>query len=416
MIAKDQSRTLRIALAGLGVVGEGVYRILKKDADLISQRTSSKIRLVAVSARSKKEFLDPDIEFVADSRTLATRNDIDVIIEVIGGVKVAKELCELALKNHKIYITANKQLIAEHGTELVKLAGINGSYLAFEAAVAGSIPVIKLFKEGFSANKITSFSAILNGTCNYILSKMGEEGLGFAEALKTAQELGYAEADPAFDINGTDTGHKLALLSAVAFGINPEFKDIHVEGIEQISAQDIALAKALGYKIKLLAVAKEVSPGVYVRAVYPALVKSKELLGQVNDSFNAIASTCSNAGFSFVSGRGAGALPTASAVLADLVDVANARYSFTFGINNLAAAKTVNIKDRSGKYLLKFSLTKDSQVKNQISQIKEAESFEIDGTTLGVITKVIKENEIQSVEEKILSAISAKPAGFLRVE
>ena len=242
-------KKLKIGLAGLGIVGKGVYDILQKDAALISKRTKNQLELVAVSARSKKDFIDSKIKFYENTIDLANDPEIDVIIEVIGGDGIAKDLFETAIKNGKKIVTANKALIAEHGVELAKLVEKHNGYVGFEASTAGATPVIKMFKEGLSANKIEEFYAILNGTCNFILTKMKDENLDFASALKEAQDLGYAESDPTFDIKGIDTAHKLTILASIAAGSKPLFKGLHIEGFDEISIDDINLANDFGYKL-----------------------------------------------------------------------------------------------------------------------------------------------------------------------
>ena len=287
-------KKLKRGLAGLGIVGKSVYDILLKDQEIINARSANKLELVAVSARSKKDFIDESkVRFVANSLDLASDPEIDIIVEVIGGDGIASEILETAIKNGKKVVTANKALLAVKGLKLAALAEENGGYIGFEASVAGAIPIVKTFKEGLAANEIKEFYAILNGTCNYILTKMKNENIDFSVALKQAQDLGYAESDPTFDIEGVDTAHKLTLLAAIASGCKPDFNDIYIEGITKVNVDDIRLADELGYKIKLLAVYK--NAGAF-QAVYPALVSVAQKISQVDDSFNAILTRASNAG------------------------------------------------------------------------------------------------------------------------
>ena len=253
---------LKIGIAGLGTVGKGVYDILKKDAKILEKKSQTVFEVVAAASRSKKDFLDSNIKFYSNVLDLAADPEIDVIIEVMGGVGVAKDLMEAAIKNGKKFVTANKALLAEHGAEISEFVEKHNGHIAFEASTAGANPVIKAFKESFTANEITEFYAILNGTCNFILTKMGAEGSDFAATLKEAQSLGYAEADPTFDIKGIDTAHKLTILASIASSTKPAFKQLHIEGIEQVSANDIKLADDLGFKIKLLAIYKKLADGL----------------------------------------------------------------------------------------------------------------------------------------------------------
>lgn len=418
-------KKIRIGLAGLGTVGKGVYEILQKDAKAISRRTACELTVTAVSARSKKDFLDQKIKFYANVLDLANDPEIDVIVEVIGGNKIAKELIEAAIKNGKKIVTANKALIAEHGFEIAKLSEKFVVPIAFEAAVAGSTPIIKIFKEGFAANKIEEFYAILNGTCNFILSKMQRENLDFAVALKEAQSLGYAESDPTFDIKGIDAAHKLTLLVAIASGSKPEFKQLHVEGVDEVTIDDITLADELGYKIKLLAVYKNLGEGSE-QAVYPALVKISEKIAQVDDSFNAILTKTSNAGWSFIIGSGAGSLPTASAVVADLIDIACNRESFVFGekSDDLLEAKISKISNRVGKYFLKLLIDKERAKKGDLaeavfgSKIKIEQSIFLDRNEeilCGFLTESLQESDLVEKLQNLDTSL-VKLAKFLRVE
>jgi len=418
-------KKIKIGLAGLGTVGKGVYEILKKDAALISQRTKSQLEIVAVSARSKKDFVDVNVKFYENALDLAADAEIDVIVEVIGGNDLAKNLCEAALKNGKKYVTANKALLAEFGFELAELAEKNNTHFAFEASVAGSIPVIKGFKEGLAANEIEEFYAILNGTCNFILTKMQQENLDFSVALKQAQDLGYAESDPTFDIKGIDTAHKLALLAAIADGAKPAFSQLSIEGVDEVSIEDINLANELGYKIKILAIYKKLANSSQ-QAVYPALISKVEKIAQVDDSFNAILTKASNAGWNFMVGRGAGGFPTASAIVADLIDIASDRYSCEFGVKT-ADLKTANIdkiSNRVGGYFLKLLINKDLAQKTNLAEVIFGDKIKIKNSIFidkeeeilcGFITEKHKEQDVLDVL-KLLDSNLVKSSKFLRVE
>lgn len=352
---------LNVAIAGLGVVGSGVYEILTKETDLLNKRSKKNIKLVAAASRSKKDFVDKGkVKIYKDVLELADDKNVDVIVETIGGTDVAYELCKKALKNGKHFITANKAMIATHGAELADLAARNNVVLSFEASVAGSIPILKSLKEGLAANQVSKIYGILNGTCNYILTKMEEDNLDFKVALKQAQDLGYAETDPTFDIENIDSAHKLTILAAIAKNSEPDFKSLHIEGITKISIDDIRFASEFGYKIKSLGIYEDVSENKIKQFVYPALIKKSEKIANINDSYNAILSFGNNAQWNFQVGRGAGSKPTASAVVADIIDLANNRSSYPFGcdVKDLKAVSNVGISERIGEYYLRFIVDK----------------------------------------------------------
>lgn len=418
-------KKLKIGLAGLGVVGFGVYEILKKDAKILEARSQTKFEIVAVSARNHKDFVDPKIKFYKNPLDLANDPEIDVVIEVIGGCSIAKDLFEASVKNGKKFITANKALLAEFGLEIAKLSEQYDAHIGFEASTAGANPVIKNFKESFSATEITEFYGILNGTCNFILSKMSDEGSDFAETLHEAQKLGYAEADPTLDIKGIDTAHKLAILAAIASSSQPAFTELHIEGIEQISIQDVKLASELGYKIKLLGIYKNLGDSVQ-QAVYPALLKKSEKLAAVDGPFNAVLTHSSNASWNLSVGRGAGSLPTASAVVADLIDIACHRSSFLFGVESskLSKASPIKLSQRLGKYFLRLIINKKSAQKTDLAQavfgskikIEQVAFIDADEEILcGFLTDLQKEEDILKALESLDTGL-VKSAKFLRVE
>lgn len=367
-------KKLKVGLVGLGTVGKSVYEIITTQSDIVNPRSANKIELKSVSARSKKDFIDESkVQFVDNIVDIANDEEIDIVIEAAGGEsEVILDLWRSALKNGKKIITANKALMASRGLEMVKLAEENGGYIAYEAAIAGAIPIVKLFKEGLSANQIKTFYGILNGTCNYILTKMRDEGIDFDVALKQAQEAGYAEADPTFDIEGIDAAHKLSLLSAIVSATEPNFNSLFIEGITKISSDDINLATEFGYKIKLLGIYKDLGAKSSQQTVYPALIKNDEQIAAVEDSFNAIFTQGNNCGDNLIVGRGAGGSQTASAIVADLIDIANDRHSFEFGVKttDLVESKVSAIANRNGKYFIRLNLDKE-EVKNKDSLPEE---------------------------------------------
>lgn len=319
------SKPLRIGIAGLGTVGAGVVKILAARGERLAAASGRALELAAVSARSKTKDRGIDLTGVRwedDPMALAAADDIDLVVEVIGGSEgVARDLVEASLKAGKHVATANKALIAHHGTALARLAEAKGVALNYEAAVAGGIPIVKTMREALAGNEIRSIHGILNGTCNYILTEMEMTGRDFADVLKDAQDLGYAEADPSFDVGGIDAAHKLAILASLAFGTEVDFANVHIEGIEKISATDIAFAKEFGFKVKLLAIAEKSEAGI-VQRVHPALVPEGTPLAAVSGVYNAVAIDGDRVGHLVLEGRGAGEGPTASAVLSDIVDVA----------------------------------------------------------------------------------------------
>ncbi len=419
-------KKLRVGLAGLGTVGKGVYDILQKDAKLISLRSQTKIEIVAVASRSKKDFLDPKIKFYPDVIALAFDPEIEVVVEVIGGCGIAKELLEEALKNGKKVVTANKALLAEHGLEIAKLVQKHNGYIGFEAAVAGANPIIKSFKEGLAANEFKEFYAILNGTCNFILTKMKDEKRDFAGVLKEAQKMGYAEADPTLDINGTDTAHKLTILAAIASQNQPDFKQTYIEGIEKISFNDIKLAEEFGYKIKLLAIYKNLGDALQ-QTVYPALVKSSEKIAQVDGPFNAVLALASNADWNMTIGRGAGGLTTGSAIVSDLIDIACKRdKSFLFNAKaaDLDQKPIQAISEHVGKYFLRMKIDKSKARKTDLVQAIFGDKIKIEQVNFidcneeilcGFITGEQKEKNIIAIL-KNLDLELIKSVGFLRIE
>jgi homoserine dehydrogenase len=326
---------LKIAVAGLGTVGVGTVQLLQRNADLLERRSGRRLVVAAVAARDKRRDRGVDLSAVrwyGDAVAMTADPEIDVVIELIGGSDgVAREVVAGALAHGRHVVSANKALLAHHGTELAKLAEEREVALVFEAAVAGGIPILKALREGLAANHVRRIYGILNGTCNYILTTMRESGREFQEVLAEAQKLGYAEADPSFDIDGIDAAHKLALLAAVAFGNAVDFKGVHVEGIRHISALDIEFADELGYRIKLLGLARLTDHGIEQR-VHACMVPRATPIAHVEGVYNAVVVEGDFVGRVLLEGRGAGAEPTASAIVADLLDIAVGRWSPSFAV------------------------------------------------------------------------------------
>ena len=350
---------LRIGIAGLGTVGAGVVKLLAEHGRLLSLRGGRSLKLVAVSARRKARKRDIDVSRVrweSNPMALATAPDIDVVVELIGGSSgVARRLVQTALRSGKHVVTANKALLAMHGTELATLAEKKGGILAFEAAVAGGIPIIKALREGLVGNRVRRLYGILNGTCNYILTTMRETGRDFDAVLAEAQAAGYAEADPSFDVDGIDAAHKLAVLTGAAFGAKVNFAGVHIEGIRHVSAMDIQFAEELGFRIKLLGLARETRYGIEQR-VHPCMVPLAAPIAHIEGVFNAVVVEGDFVGTTMFQGRGAGQGPTASAVVADLVDVARGREmpAFVVPAHRLADKKVSPMDRHQGAYYIRL--------------------------------------------------------------
>lgn len=315
---------IRVGLLGLGTIGVGVARLLLEHEDLLARRLGKRLKLTRICDLdiSHDRGLDlSDVELTANVENITTAADIDIIIELIGGYEPAKSFVMQAINHGKHVVTANKALIAKHGEEIFEQAAGKGVVVAFEASVGGGIPCLKALREGLAGNRIESIHGILNGTCNYILTKMEDEGLPFEQVLQQAQELGYAEADPSFDVDGIDTAHKLSILAAMAFGSRLGFEGMFTEGIRCIKPADIAFANELGFRIKLLGVARPNGDNIEMR-VHPTLIPLSAQLAQVQDSYNAVFIRGDFVENTFFVGRGAGERPTASAVVADILDVA----------------------------------------------------------------------------------------------
>jgi homoserine dehydrogenase len=315
--------SIKVGLLGLGVVGGGTWKVLRRNAQEIARRAGQTIEVTRIAVRDiekARALVGSAIQVDADPFGLVRDPSIDIVVELMGGDTLARELVLEAIAQGKHVVTANKALLAKHGTEIFAAASAKGVVVAFEAAVAGGIPIIKAIREGLTANRIEWVAGIINGTTNFILSEMRSRGLPFATVLAEAQKLGYAEADPTFDIEGVDAAHKLTLLASLAFGIPVQFDRAYIEGISKLSADDIKLAERLGYRIKLLGITKRRPEGVELR-VHPALVPAKSMLANVEGAMNAVLVRGDAVGQTLYYGKGAGEEPTASAVVADLVDV-----------------------------------------------------------------------------------------------
>ncbi|MBT6222945.1 MAG: homoserine dehydrogenase [Rhodobiaceae bacterium] len=359
--SKNITKNLNIGIAGLGNVGEGVINLLQKNSELIEKKLEKKIIIKGVSAKNRKKQRNYNIDTYAwydDPIDLARSGDIDVFIELIGGEDgVALEATQAAIESGKHVITANKAMLANHGNFLIEIAEKRKTLLLFEAAVAGGIPIVKLLKESLSCNSTAKIYGILNGTCNYILSSMENNSIGFDVSLKEAQRLGYAEADPSFDVGGYDAAHKLSILSSLAFGTKIDFSSIHIEGIEKISLDDIQAAKEHGYKIRLLGISEKKTSGI-TQCVQPCLVSDKSLISSIDGVNNAIVVDGNFVGAITISGLGAGSKPTASSVVADIFDIANKSTVSNLGMptNKMKEFKKIDEVVDNNQYYIRMLL------------------------------------------------------------
>jgi homoserine dehydrogenase len=352
------TESFKIAIAGLGTVGGGVVKALAARRDELARRAGRRLDIVGVSARDKNKARGFDLAGWTDDPLSLANSNADVVVELIGGEDgIAHQLVETALANKKHVVTANKALLAKHGLKLAELAEKNGVSLKFEAAAAGGIPIVKALREGLITYRVDAVKGILNGTCNYILTEMEASGRSFAEVLNEAQAKGYAEADPTLDVGGGDTAHKLALLASLAFGTAPDLGAVAVEGIEHITPDDIAFASEFGYRIKLLGVARRMA-GKIDQKVHPAMVKARAALANVAGAANGVLVDAGEAGSFFFSGRGAGEAPTASAVVADIVEAAGGAFSPTFGrpVATLTRLDAADGKQAVSPWYLRFGV------------------------------------------------------------
>jgi homoserine dehydrogenase len=437
------TRPLRVGIAGLGTVGASVIRILERQNEVVAQRGGRPVQVVAVSARDRAKDRGFDLSRFAwfDSPVeLARSAEVDCVVELVGGADgAALETVHAALSLGKHVVTANKALLAKHGLMLARLAEDHGVSLAFEASVAGGIPIIKTLREALPANRISRLYGILNGTCNYILSRMELEGLTFAECLKDAQRLGYAEADPTFDVEGFDTAHKLAILTSLAFGTQIDADAIYVEGISSITPLDLAMAKELGFRIKLLGVAERTKTGIEQR-VHPTMVPRTSSIAQVMGVTNAVTIDADAVRELTLIGPGAGGDATASAVVADIADVATGRAQPFFGrsIDLLEKAPRAPMQRHEGGYYIRLtvhdrpgvaagvatrmaegdiSLESILQKRSEIAATKDPHGRSGAPVSLVLITYAAAESSIRSALEKISGdGLIAEPPQVIRIE
>jgi homoserine dehydrogenase len=379
---------IRVGLLGIGTVGSGTYNVLQRNQEEIRRRAGRGIEITMVAdldvARAKAA-VGAGVQVVDDARKVVASPDVDIVIELIGGYGIAKQLVLEAIEAGKHVVTANKALLAVHGTEIFAAAHRKGVMVAFEAAVAGGIPIIKALREGLTANSIQWIAGIINGTTNFILSEMRDKGLDFDVVLKEAQRLGYAEADPTFDIEGVDAGHKVTLMSAIAFGIPVQFDKAYVEGITGLAAQDIRYAEQLGYRIKLLGITKRAANGIELR-VHPSLVPAKRLIANVEGAMNAVVVQGDAVGTTLYYGKGAGSEPTASAVIADLVDIARLHTAdpehrvphLAFQPDAMSDLPVVPMSDVVTSYYLRLKVADEAGVLAKVTGILASAGISID--------------------------------------
>jgi homoserine dehydrogenase len=419
------------------VIGEGLVKVLLEHADVIRARAGAPVRLAAVADKDPARLdivraLDPSVAVLDDAFELVKRDDVDIVVELIGGVDVAERLVRAALEANKHVVTANKALLAERGAALFDLAADNGSDLYFEAAVAGAIPVIRVIRESLASDHIRSVRGIINGTSNYILSSMANEGAAFADALKAAQEAGFAEADPTLDITGGDAGHKLALIAGLAFGARVLPSDFLTEGIEQVDPRDIQYARNFGYVIRPLAVAERLENGALDLRVHPALVPTGDPLAHVDGALNAVAIQGEMVGPSFLSGLGAGAGPTATSVAGDVIDIAKntlagapvRRWHLpSEGEQQLQAAGSL-----SSRYYLRFSVRDESGVLASLSgklsdsgisievMVQDRDAGDEGTATIAMLTHHAREGEVRASLNAIdHSHLTTAPTHLIRI-
>nr|WP_315481073.1 homoserine dehydrogenase [uncultured Undibacterium sp.] len=381
-------KPIKVGLLGLGTVGSGTFNVLKRNQEEIMRRAGRAIEITMVAVRNverAKEIVKGEVEIVTDGNLVVNHPDIDIVVELIGGNDIAKDLVLKAIANGKHVVTANKALIAKHGNEVFKAAQDKGVMVAFEAAVAGGIPIIKALREGLTANRIQWIAGIINGTTNFILSEMRDKGLDFATVLKQAQALGYAEADPTFDIEGIDAAHKLTIMASIAFGIPTQFDKAYIEGITKLEATDIEYAEQLGYRIKLLGISKRSEAGIELR-VHPTLIPEKRLIANVEGAMNAVLVQGDAVGATLYYGKGAGSEPTASSVIADVVDITRLATAdpehrvpyLAFQPNALSDLKVLPISEVFTSYYLRMRVEDKPGVLADVTKILAEFSISID--------------------------------------
>ncbi len=381
-------KPIQVGLLGIGTVGSGVFNVLQRNQAEIMRRAGRGIEVTMVAdldtARAQ-QVVGSQAQVVNDARAVIANPKIDIVIELIGGYGIARQLVMEAIEAGKHVVTANKALLAVHGTEIFAAAHKKGVMVAFEAAVAGGIPIIKALREGLTANRLQWLAGIINGTTNFILSEMRDKGLDFSVVLKEAQRLGYAEADPTFDIEGVDAAHKATIMSAIAFGIPVQFDKAYVEGITQLAAQDIRYAEQLGYRIKLLGITKRTAKGIELR-VHPSLVPAKRLLANVEGAMNAVMVHGDAVGTTLYYGKGAGSEPTASAVIADLVDITRLHTSdpahrvphLAFQPDQMSDQPVLPISDVVTSYYLRLRVADQTGVLAEVTGLLAGAGISID--------------------------------------
>ena len=433
------NKPINVGLLGIGTVGGGTFNVLARNAEEITRRAGRPINITLVADRNlehAKQVTGGKCRVTDDAFAVVSDPAVDIVVELIGGYTVAKELVLKAIANGKHVVTANKALLAVHGNEIFQAAQDKGVMVAFEAAVAGGIPIIKAVREGLTANRIEWIAGIINGTTNFILSEMRDKGLSFDTVLKEAQRLGYAEADPTFDIEGVDAAHKITILSALAFGIPMQFDKAYIEGISKLDAADIRYAEQLGYRIKLLGITKRTDDGVELR-VHPTLIPAKRLIANVEGAMNAVLVQGDAVGPTLYYGKGAGAEPTASAVIADLVDVTrmatadpqNRVPHLAFQPNQLSDIKVLPMDEVQTSYYLRLRVQDKPGVLADSTRILADQGISIDAviqkesgegeeqTDLILLTHLTREKHINAAIAKIeaLGAVAGK-ATKLRLE
>ncbi|KQR87087.1 homoserine dehydrogenase [Burkholderia sp. Leaf177] len=414
---------IKVGLLGFGTVGSGTFTVLRRNQEEIKRRAGRGIEISCIAVRTPSKVTGAEgVEITTDFNAVVDDPSIDIVAEMIGGTGVARDLVLRAIANGKHVVTANKALLAVHGSEIFEAASKKGVMVAFEAAVAGGIPIIKALREGLTANRIEYIAGIINGTTNYILSEMRDRGLDFATALKAAQELGYAEADPTFDIEGVDAAHKVTIMSAIAFGVPVQFERAYVEGISKLDAIDIRYAEDLGYRIKLLGIARRTEKGIELRT-HPTLIPEKRLLANVEGAMNAVVVHGDAVGTTLYYGKGAGAEPTASAVVADLVDVTRLHTAdpehrvphLAFQQDSLANTPILPIEEVTSSYYLRLRVADVTGVLANITRILadkvisidallQKESEHVNGEDKGETDIILLTHE--TVEKEINAAIT----------
>ncbi len=395
-------KPIKVGLLGIGTVGAGTFTVLQRNQEEIRRRAGRGIDIVMVAdldIERARQITGGGVEVVSDANQVVDHPEIDIVVELIGGYGIARDLVMKAIANGKHVVTANKALLATHGTEIFRAAQQKGVMVAFEAAVAGGIPIIKALREGLTANRIQWIAGIINGTTNFILSEMREKGLDFDVVLKQAQALGYAEADPTFDIEGVDAAHKATIMSAIAFGIPVQFDKAHVEGITKLSATDIRYAEQLGYRIKLLGIARRVAEGIELR-VHPTLIPANRLIANVEGAMNAVLVQGDAVGATLYYGKGAGSEPTASAVIADLVDITRLATAhpehrvpyLAFQPDELADTPILPMSEVSTSYYLRMRVADKPGVLADVTRILADASISIDA----MLQKEAGEGETQT--------------------